>query len=313
MNNLLVLDNTKRATFMQCKKKYYLQHVKGQQPVYGSTAIRYGVVWHAVQEGYCRWVLENGWPVETEDVMAAITAGLELGKKKWDKETGAKIYHDDYRNFNAVVEAFSAYLDAFNSDRVYLKIISTEKKFECPIEAENELEKRLLAKLPSIVFTGRIDLCVEMDQVKWMWDFKTTGWILDQAISKINRSPQLIGYAYAGGRVLDFIPMGCLCSFAHVSAYKSKTTGDWGKVKYEFRRIPQVFSDQDIQAWKLSFIDTCREIVYASEHDLWPESFDNCYQYGPCAYLRLCRQHKSYEELNLDGFYEEFWNVLDED
>lgn len=311
-NGELVLDNTKRGMFMQCKKKYFFSAKHGIQPRRGSTALRYGVTWHAIMEGFFSWVAKNGWPKNSEALGGAITAGLLLGKKAWDKETESKMFVDDYRNFNTAVEMFDNYLEYFANDERFLDIISTESKFQCPIEAENELEERLLETLPPIVFTGRIDLCVEMDSMKWILDFKTTGWRLDEVILKANRSPQLIGYSYAGARVLDFKPTGCLISFAFAGSRKSPKTGEYGATKYDFRRVPQIYTAGDIQAWKIAFIDTCREIVRAEEMDCWPESFDNCYQFGPCPYLRLCKQHAPFEELNLDDYRIEFWDVLDE-
>jgi hypothetical protein len=313
MNEPLILDNTKRSTYRQCKKKYFLQHMNGWQSIYGSTAIRYGVTWHGIQEGFHQWVKENGWPTDPEAYMTAITAGLELGKIKWDKECEGKQYFDDFKNFNTAVDGFNAYLDYFSDDKNYLKILSTERKFECPIEAENELEYKLLSNLPPIVFTGRIDLCVEMDHMKWIWDFKTTGWYLDKVIQESNRSPQMIGYSYAGKHVLDFEPNGCLLSFAYLGATKSKKTGEYGGVRFDFRRVPQLYTDSDIAAWKLSFIDTCADIKRSEENNLWSESFDNCYRYGQCQYLRLCKQDVPYEELNFEGFVYAPWNVLDDD
>jgi hypothetical protein len=152
-----------------------------------------------------------------------------------------------------------------------------------------------------------------MDFQKWIFDFKTTGWILDQVIAKANRSPQLIGYSYAGDKVLDFKPNGCLASFSYIGAYKSKKTGEYGEPKYEFRRVPQVYTEGDIKAWKLSFIDTCKDIYEAEQNNVWPESFDNCNQYGTCPYLKLCNQHTEFENLNTEGFHTEFWSVLDEE
>ena len=313
MTDPIVLDNTKRNTFCTCKKKYYFTAVKGLQSNLGKTALRYGVAWHGAMEGYYSWVKENGFPQNQTDHLAAITAGLNLAKEKWDKETGKKTFYDDYRNMNTLVNAFATYLDYFKDDRQFMKVISTEKKFECPIEPTTEEEDKLLAGLPPIVFTGRIDLCVELDSQKWIKDFKTTGWVLDQVIAKSNRSPQLLGYSYAGKKVLDFIPNGCLASFAYVGAYKSKKTGEYGESKFDYRRVPQIYTQGDVRAWKLSFIDTCREIIYATENDLFPESFDNCYQYGACPYLRLCQQHVPYDDLNLEGYHVEFWDVLAED
>jgi hypothetical protein len=309
----IILDNTKRSTFRQCKMKYFLSVIHGLQSDKGSTAIRYGVCWHAIQEGFHDWVIKFGWPKDPTSTMQAISIGLEMGHAKYQKESEKKQFFEDYKGFNAAVEGFNKYLEFFKQDSEYLKIISTEKKFSCPIEPENEAEDKLLSKLPPIVFTGKIDLCVEMDHVKWIWDFKTTGWILDQVIAKSNRSPQLLGYSYAGDKVLDFKPAGCLCSFAYIGSNKSKVTGEWGNIRYDFRRIPQVFTDGDIAAWKMSFIDTCREIDWCMRNGLWTESFDSCYMYGACPYLKLCQQHTTFEELNLEGFHEAFWDVLEEE
>ena len=309
----LVLDNSKRNVFRQCKAKYNLQVNHGLQSNFGSTALRYGSTWHAIQEGFHSWVAENGWPKDSTELMQAISDGLELGQKKWIAESAKKEYYDDYKNYNTAVTAFNKYLDYFADDKVFMNIISTETKFSCPIEPESKLEEKLLSKLPQLIFTGRIDLCVEMDHAKWIFDFKTTGWYLDKVIQQANRSPQLIGYSYAGKKILDFAPAGCLCSFAYIGATRSKKTGEYGGIRYDFRRVPQLYTNHDVEEWKLSFIDTAREIYFHTKEDYWPQSFDNCYQYGACPYLRLCQQHTEFENLNLDGFHEDFWNVLDED
>lgn len=325
MSEPLILDNTKRGTFCGCKQKYFLFCVKGVQSNRGSTAIRYGVGYHGMQEGYHEWVKENGWPSNATDKMAAISQALVLGKKKWDKEsiyketvngeelTKAIEFFDDYKNYNTLVDAFNAYLEEFARDQEYITILDTESIFECPIEPENLVEEKLLKKLPPIVFTGRIDLTVEMDGLVWLEDFKTTGWILDQVIAKTNRSPQFIGYSYAGKKCTPYEPSGVLGSFHQVGAYKSKKTGEYGSAKFDFRRVPQVYTAKDIAAWKLSFIDTCKGIVECMQTGIWPQSFDNCHQYGQCQYLRLCNQHCEYDELNLDGFHIDLWDVRDED
>ncbi len=308
----LVLDNSGRATFRACKKKFFLQNIHGLQSDYGSTALRYGSTYHGMQEGYHSYVQKNGWPKTPDEIMEALKPAMLLGKETYDKETAKKSFYDDFKNFNTCVTTFDAYLNFFKEDKKFMKVVGTEQKFECPIEPENTLEEKLLSKLPPIVFTGKIDLQVELDHTPWILDFKTTGWYLDKVVQQANRSPQLIGYSYAGKKVLDFEPQGCLCSFAYTGSTKSRVTGNWGKIRNDFRRIPQLYTQGDIEAWKLSFIDTARGIHYAKEEDLWPESFDNCNQYGRCTYMNLCQQHLPFEELDLTGYHEEFWNVLEE-
>lgn len=309
----IILDNTKRGVFRTCKRKYFLQVINGLQPLWGSTALRYGATWHGIMEGFYSTIQEKGWPKDATTHMEAITNGLQKGKAVWDSETNGTMYVDDYRNFNTAVEAFDKYLEFFFDDGNFLKVIHTEQKFQCPIEPDNDLEEKLLRKMPPIIFTGKIDLGVIMDHMPWILDFKTTGWRLDKVIMEANRSPQLVGYSYAGAKVLDFKPSGCLLSFSYVISRKSPKTGEYGSTNYEFRRVPQIYTPGDISAWKLSFIDTCREILYHTEQNYWPESFDNCFDYGRCPYLPLCQQHVPFEDLNLEGYRVKFWDVLDEE
>lgn len=313
MIEFIELDNSGRSLFKACKRKYLFQIVHGLQSDFGSTAIRYGVVWHGIQEGYHSYIKEHGWPRDGEELQVAIQQGLKLGLEKWEEESKKKTFIDDFKNYNTAVEAFGEYLEAFKDDSKYIKVIETEKRFRVQMQPDDRTQELLLKDLPPIFFTGRIDLCVEMDGMNWLFDFKTTSWRLDEVISKANRSPQLLGYSYAGMSDLDFEADGCLLSFAQLSAYKSRKTGDYGTVKHEFRRVPQIFTPQDMYAWKVTFLDTARDICRCFEEDIWPESFDNCFQYGACPYLKLCRQHKNdINDLNLDGFHVDFWSVLED-
>lgn len=308
----IVLDNSKRKTYRSCQKKFNFQFNLGLQPINGSTALRFGSCWHAIQEGYHSWILQNSWPTRPEDQMQALLSGLELGKAKYEEVSKNRSFYDDYRNFNTAAEAFQSYLEYFSTDKDFIEIISTEQAFSCPIEPESSLEERLLKLLPPLIFTGRIDLCLKMDGVNWINDFKTTGWILDKVIAQANRSPQFIGYSYAGKRILDFETVGCLGNFMQVSSTKSKVTGEYGKSRFQFKRVPQIYSPGDVTAWKLSFIETALCIHKSYQENIWTESFDSCYEFGACPYLKLCQQHLPDEELNTEDFIVEFWNVLDD-
>ena len=59
MTDKIVLDNSARSTFRTCQRKYFYQNIKGLQPDFGSTALRFGSAYHAMQEGYHAWVKEN--------------------------------------------------------------------------------------------------------------------------------------------------------------------------------------------------------------------------------------------------------------
>jgi len=118
--NQIVVDNSARSTFRGCKKKYYLQNIKGLQSIYGSTALRYGSTWHAIQEGYYSFIKKHGWSDDPVQIMAATTAGLVKGKECYDADSAKKEYYDDFKNFNTAVEAFSEYLEFFKDDKNFI-------------------------------------------------------------------------------------------------------------------------------------------------------------------------------------------------
>ena len=124
LNEPIIIDNTKRSQFRQCKKKYFLSSVKGVQSNFGSTAIRYGVTWHGIMEGFYTFVKANGWPANQDSLNEAMTAGLALGVEKWKKESATKTYNEDYKNFNTAVNAFNSYLEYFKEDSNYVNLLS---------------------------------------------------------------------------------------------------------------------------------------------------------------------------------------------
>jgi len=313
--NEIKLDNSKTSLFRSCRRKFLLSEVLGYKSNFGSTALRYGSTWHAMLEGYYKHILENGW----DDSPKAIAAGVELGKKKWDKESEGKIFVDDYKTFDNCCDCFLRYLSFFADDQSFVKIIGTEKKFECPIIPESAEEEAKLKLLPPIIFTGRMDLQLTMSDANWICDFKTTGANLDTQAYRLNRSGQMMGYTYAAKRVLEYPSDGCIVSIAYVYSKKSEKTGEYGKLSSDFRRVPMIFTPYDLIEWKRSFITTCTDIVKCTEENNFGMDsefvvdFDSCYQYGTCSYCRLCEQNRPVDELNFEGYHIDFWDVLEEE
>lgn len=302
------LDNTKAACFRSCKRKYYWQHVQGLQTNYGSSAIRFGVCWHGMMEGYYDYIIKNGWANKE----FAIHAAIQKGKEKWDAETEKKTFLPDYRTFDACCKAFLHYISYYADDENCIKIISTESSFRCGIYPTSAKEESLLKDISDgLFFTGRIDLQLEMNYSNWILDFKTTSQNLSMQGSRLNKSGQLMGYSFAGKEALDFKAEGCIVSLAYVSAYKSKKTGEYGEVTTDFGRIPQIYSDKDLEDWKQSFIDTAWNIQKCEKEFWWPVNFDSCYQYGPCAYTRLCDQN-NFPIVVQEGYHVDYWDVLKE-
>ena len=259
-------------------------------------------------DAFYNYIKENGWSHDGKAVEAALAAV----KTSWEEESSKQTYYDDYRTMENYVQSLMAYISHFNYDEGMLVVVKTERPFKLKMELSPEEEGNfpLLSK-EGLAFTGKIDAEVLLNGRLWQLEHKTTGQALSIQKKRLHRSPQLIGYAYAGLRLNpEDPPEGGLVVLHHLSAYKSKVTGEYGKTKIQFERIPQMFTDGDFKAWRLSFLNTAERILRSEERNLWPVQLDNCYQYGRCSFAPLCEQNAELGQEILEGFHEtEPWEV----
>ena len=305
---MLELDNTKRSQLTTCDRKFYWQYIRNLRPNQGSTALRYGIVWHAGKDAFYSYIKENGWTHDGK----AFEAAVKAAKDSWEEMSGKQTFYDDYRTLENYIQSLIAYIAHFYYDEGMLKIVETERPFKLSMTLSKE-EKSFFPLLAQegLAFTGKIDAEVLLDGRLWQVEQKTTSQALSIQQRRLHRSPQLIGYAYAGRRLNpEEPPDGSLIVLHHLSAYKSKKTGEYGKVKIEFERTPQIYTDGDFASWRLSFFDTAERLLRNEERGLWPMQQDNCYQYGRCSFAALCEQNAELGEEILEGFYEEEpWEV----
>lgn len=290
------IDNTKRRSYATCPRKFYYEHIKHLRPNYGSTALRYGITWHAILEKYYETILQQGWKARPE----AITQAVLAGKQAWELESSKFSFYSDYRTLENCLTAFMSYIDNYKDDIDFLKILAVETKFSIPM---NEY----------INFTGKIDGLVELNGTAWIMEHKTTGMPIDKQMKTLQRDPQIIGYLFASREVHNIHIEGVLIPMLHTSATKSRTTGQYGKPKIEFRRSPQIFTEDDIQLWRQSFLWTAYDIHGSMKNQFWPMNLDSCYHFGACGYTALCEQGNiPLESINTSNYIEvPPWNVLE--
>lgn len=306
----LDLDNSKRSTFCACDRKYYWSYIRNLRPHQGSSALRYGIMWHSAMEAFYNHIKDHGWCHDGGAVEAAIRAA----KASWEEESSRGTYYQDYRTLENCIQSLLAYIAYFNYDEEMLKVVRTERPFKLSMKlSEKEKKDFPLVDLIGLNFTGKIDAEVLLSGRLWQLEHKTTGQALFTQKQRLHRSPQLIGYAYAGLRVSsEEPPDGSLIVFHHLSAKKSKVTGEYGKLKTEFERVPQIYTDGDFASWRLSFINTAERILRNEERNFWPVQLDSCWQYGRCSYANLCEQNAPLGEEILEGYYEtEPWEVAE--
>ena len=301
------LDNSKRKIATSCMRKFYWEQYRGLKSKYGSTALRYGNVYHECMRGYYQGVINHGW----EDQGLLMNLGVASARKQWDALTDGKIFYQDYRTFENCMELFIGYLGTYAEDRHYIEIMATEQAFTIPFEMTKSEEMRY-GYLPPIPSTGKIDLQMKMRGVPWILDFKTTSYAISVVSQGLAKSMQLINYTWAALAALGYMPEGAMTSIVFSSARKNKD-GVYGKLSTDYGRVPVIYTAEDIAQWRESYLATVAQIFDCYSHNSWPCNFDSCYMYNKqCPFFGLCMQPVPLDEVNTDGFDVEFWDVTEE-
>lgn len=306
---MLELDYTKRTTHISCPRKYQLQYINHIFSNKGSTALRYGSVWHKVLEGFYLTIAKKGWTALSE----AISVAGGMGTASWAKETEKFSFYDDYRTLQNLMQSFVQYLNHYHGDEGFMEIVKPEQVFRILI-TPTEIEKRAFPDIQPFYFTGQIDLQVKLSGRNWIKEHKTTGWQMSKLSDQLHRSPQLMGYNYAAKYISTdgCTPEGSLVSIHYLSAYKSKVTGEYGKPKIDFSRVPQIFSNKDLALWRFSFVADAYEMQKHIADSVFPERHHSCYTYGACTYINICEQSRPMGQELLNGYFidDDPWNVL---
>ena len=285
----IYLDNSGRALLDFCERKFFLQRILNLEPKRGSNALRYGKVWHALLEGYYSSIKDRGW-----NEFALVRASA-YGLRAWEELCEKQSFEDDYRTLDAANESLLEYHSQFFfSDKGMLEVIQTEQIFQIPLEFDPKKFRFLSGN--EVIFYGRLDLQVTLNGVPWIVEHKTTSHSAKMQAERLHRSPQTMGYAYAGKHALDFVAEGCLVCIHQISAGKKKD-GTYGSVNRKFIRSPQIYTEKDLESWKDSFLSAADRLVYCLERDFLPMRYDSCYSYGRCKYCPLCERNLSIEEL----------------
>ena len=282
------IDHSRRSCATACLRKYYYQYVRNLSPEHGSTALRYGSTWHAFLDGYYSSKMAGGTADEN------YTAAYTQAKDTWERESALQTFFDDYRTFENCAKSFIEYNSFYANDFAQLEVTAIEKAF--------------CIEFKDYYFEGKLDLQVLMGGLSWLMEHKTTGQHLSMQTSRLSRAPQTIGY-WAAQKILGIEGEGAIINLAHLSAIKSKVTGEYGKPKIEFTRSPQIYTQHDINDWKTQFDHEVDRILRCMDSDIWPKNFDNCYQYGQCSFLNICDQHRPLGEENTNGYVTKVWDV----
>jgi len=283
----LRLDNSKRATFLECPRKYFIEYEKHLRTLNGSTPLRYGLAWHRGLEATYTADWENSYPSSSALALHSILHANETFDAETDKATN---WFPDYRTKQNLAEAFYHYWQQFAVDFQNFEILSAEEPFEITLLPSTPKQGIFYktSGLYAFQFVGIIDLCIKTSGATWLFDHKTTSQPIYREAERLERSYQFLGYANAARRWLSLPVQGAIISFHHLSSTKSRKTGLYGKSRIEFARQPVLYTPSDYTAfedhlwWVASQIHQCRTNNY------FPRNPDSCFnKYGKCRYYDI--------------------------
>lgn len=303
------LDNSKRSTGETCMRKLYFAHYRGLTSAYGNTALRFGSTFHGAMKGHYTGVIEKGW----DNPGYCMQLASDEARKAWDESTDGFEYIEDYRTFENCMKLYLAYLAENTEERFHTKILATELPFEYEFPVTEADKYSLVCDIPIIVHTGKIDLQLELNGIPWTQDFKSTGWAIESVKHTLSKNMQYVSYCFAQDHVLDYEPEGSLASIAHCSARKNKA-GEYGNLKFDFARVPQIYTQHDLASWKESYLHFASRLYHCWKHNYWPVDYDGCFKYNKqCAFYGLCQQNCHPQDVNTEGYTVHFWDVTDGD
>jgi hypothetical protein len=254
-------------------------------------------------------IANKGWTSLPE---AIDTAG-QMGTEKFQLESEKFTFYDDYRTLQNCMLSFVQYLNHYHGDEGFMEIVKPEYAFKI-LMTPTSLEEEAFPEIEPFWFTGQIDLQVKLSGRQWIIEHKSTGAQITKMSGQLHRSPQIIGYNYAMRCTSPDgeIPDGSLVSIHHLSAYKSRKTGEYGKPKIDFSRVPQIFSYKDLALWRFSFMSDVYELQKHLKKGVFPERHHSCYTYGACTYINICEQSRPVGQEILHGYFidDDPWDVL---
>ena len=282
------LSHSKRQTLKECPYKLFLQ----QQGIISNTkssALVHGSAWHLIMETFYEYIKDHGWG----DVSGAVFACGVKTKEFWAEEQIKYKLWVDYRNFQTEMEMLTSYIGTYNqSDEGFLEVTSIEEKFELLMPVNP-----IFQSVEEITYSGVIDLRCKISGVPWLVDHKTTAGSVTTESNKLNRSLQFIGYAW-GEKKLYGEAEGFMANFAGCKSRKKKD-GTWGKKSITFARSPQLYTDEDFDAFILDANFAAKEIAMYTELGIWPKHYNSCYNYSRCGMYNQCQS--GYHE-PIDGY-----------
>lgn len=230
----------------------------------------------------------------------------------------------EYRNFDFLRSTMEKYFAEYNPDPFVVHKVNGKPLVECPfaipiatiaVNAELPFTDRLLTGADSdyplyidsihCIWTGMIDMLIELGGALWVADHKTSSVLGDSYFKSFELSQQFIGYTWAAQQLIGEQVKGCW-----INAINTAKRGDRSTSKPFFRR-PYTYPAWQVSEWRTSIVAHLEDLVHRLKTGLFPASTQWCVgKFGTCSYHDVCSEppERRLRALSTDLYSENCWS-----
>jgi len=316
-------DNSQVSQHRDCARKYmfrYVYHLVRDFSMYemdtipaSKTGAAFGTAWHAAMDVVWKEIIEH----QNQNDREVTQKALVIWEHTWLKDI-PKGVDTGFRTKDTALEMLDRYI---KERRQWLsrmrRLIASERPFAVPLRPDDA----------GLWYCGRLDKLVEMDDgLVYVVDHKTTSQYDTKSRSKVRNSfidsfspnSQIDGYSF--GAMMIYGPHfgGAFIDGALVH-----------KNERSFPLLPISRINDQLDAWlwetlhEIERIEVFKAEMATASGDkflkAFPKNTSHCFQYGPCAYLDLCRAWANPVAALLnfpggapDGYKQEIWSPFAE-
>jgi hypothetical protein len=310
----VVIDNSSFEALTQCDVKGFLELFLKKKVTRGASALVFGGAFHKALETYYRGASEE----------ASIEAAL---KEAEEKELNS--LEDPKRNLSSLKELIRFYfMDEKLSKNKFVPLrlgpskgaskgaddLFVEKSFAFHL-GDIDITSGTITKHVRVIWTGRIDLCIERLDGIYPVDHKTTSVMGPQFADDKLRSSQMLGYAWGTTKFLEALGDKRPFKGILINAVCMRSRG------FERQVYVLPYTKWQLEQWQLETLvilqTTLSRLIHTVEKCFLCPCRTSCVtKYGKCSHFRLCQlSPDAVEQLVLDKeFYKDNdWSPLKED
>lgn len=270
-------DYTALSSFLRCRRRYYLRHVrnivgKGAQlaPEFGRWIHKALDIWHKEHDiDKAIQIFKNGYVGDDSDEKRTIPVGEKL----------LRLYADKYAH-----EGF--------------RVLKSELQFDIPLPSGESL-------------IGRIDKIIDWDGAIYVMDHKTTSRLGYEFFYKIKPNMQFDGYIWAA-RKLGYPTCNGILLDALLVAKGLLVPSQLSRLTPLARDL-STRSDTELGEYIVNTLNVISDIKKCYTEENWYRNTEACCDFIECPYRRICKEERDVQERIIESDYKvEPWTPLEE-